>query len=422
MARTRPKKPAKKAAAKKAVVNSNSKVADTLAAQADNERKKQQADYAKKNKTKLEPRTGPMATSGRGTDPEQIAQRDIGTAASKAANDTAKKLAVAVQGRALGTPNPYTATPQPGDASKPTGLLAGLTTGIGSMQDDVKGQSASKPKYEAANPSLYGHSTAQSAANLADRITAVNATIQQQKNKGNAVYMGMDPNAPTVNIRRTGPERMDENGGTTEQQKAQELILTKDQLLGWLADDTKVAQIKAAAEKAGFTVGSYDDVSKLWTAVVSQAASAYSINSQKVTPWALISLRGKYLVNGRPADRVTTSTSIDEMTPEEARLMAEDSATKLLGRAPTKQELDDFIAKAQTISKANPAVTKTTHHYDITGNEESQTNQTTGGANAVNAKSQVALEDQLKQSEDYAAFQAAGNYFPMLFDALRSPV
>jgi hypothetical protein len=421
--RTRPRKPAKKAAAKKAVANSNSKVADTLAAQADNERKKQQAANAKKNNPKLEPRTStPMANSGRGTDPEQIAQRDIGTAASKAANETAKRLAAAMQGRTLGTPNPYTATPQPGDASKPTGLLAGLTTGIGSMQGEVKGQAASKPKYEAANPSLYGHSTAQSAANLADRITAVNATIQQQKQKGNAVYMGMDPNAPLVKIRRSGPERMDEFGGTTEEQKAQELILTKDQLLGWLADDQKVAQIKAAAEKAGFTVGSYDDVSKLWTAVVSQAASAYSINSQKVTPWALISLRGKYLVNGRPADRVTTSTSIDEMTPEEARLMAEDSATKLLGRAPTKQELDDFIAKAQTISKQNPAVTKTTHHYDITGNEESQTNVTTGGQQAASAKQQVALEDQMKQSEDYAAFQAAGNYFPMLFDALRSPV
>lgn len=418
MARTRARKPAKKAAAKKvANSNSNSKVADTLSQQADNERKKQLADYAKKNNTKLSARTGPMATSGAGTDPEKIAQRDIGTAASKAAQDTASKLAAAVQQNKLSNTsptNPYTMPSQPGSTT-----LAGLATGLG---QDIKGQAASKQKYEAANPSLYGHSTAQSAANLGDRMAAMDATIQQQKAKGNAVYMGIDPNAPTVKIRRTGPERMDENGGTTEEQKAQQLILSKDQLLGWLSDDQKVAQIKAAAEKAGFTIGSYDDVSKLWTAVVSQAASAYSINGQKVTPWALIQLRGKYLVNGRPADRVTTSTSIDEMTPEQARLMAEDTATKMLGRTPTKQELDDFIAKAQTISKQNPAITRTTHHYDIAGNEESQTNQTTGGQDVVNAKSQVALEDQLKQSEDYAAYQAAGNYFPMLFDALKSPV
>lgn len=420
--RARPKKPAKKAAAKKAtakkpVANSNSKVADTLASQSDSERKKQLADYAKKNDTKLSARTGPMATSGRGTDPEQIAQRDIGTAASKAAQDTASKLAAAVQQNKLSNTsptNPYTMPSQPGSTT-----LAGLATGL---SQDIKGQAASKQTYPAANPALYGN-TRKRAENLSDRITAINATIQQQKAKGIAVFMGMDPNAPTVKIRRSGPQRMDEFGGTTTEEKAgEELILTKDQLLGWLADDQKVAQIKAAAEKAGFTIGSYDDVSKLWTAVVSQAASAYSINGQKVTPWALMSLRGKYLVNGRPADRVTTSTSIDEMTPEQARLMAEDTATKMLGRTPTKQELDDFIAKAQTISKQNPAVTKTTHHYDIAGNEESQTNQTTGGQDVVSAKAQVALEDQLKQSEDYAAFQAAGNYFPMLFDALRSPV
>lgn len=419
--RTRPKKPTKKAAAKKTAakkaVNSNSKIQsaqkaaqDSLRGQGDADKKKREREAAAKaeadrntrlakyasnqpNPTKLEPRTTtPMANSGRGVDQEQVAQRDIGTAASQAAQK-----------------------------------IAGLAMGLRDKKEqekEVKAQAASKQKYEAANPSLYGVSTAKRAANLAERITAVDATIQQQRAKGNAVFMGMDPNAPTVKIRRSGPERMDEFGETTEEQKAKELILTKDQLLSWLSDEAKVTQIKAAAEKAGFSIESYDDISKLWTAVVSQAAMAYSEagGGQKVTPWALISLRGKYLVNGKPSSRVTTSTSIDEMAPEQARLMFEDTATKMLGRTPTKQELDDFIAKAQTISKANPAITKTTHNYDVAGNEVSQVSKTTGGRDVVAAKAQVALTDQLRQSEDYAAFQAAGNYFPMLFEALQSPV
>lgn len=304
-------------------------------------------------------------------------------------------------------------------------LLAGLSTGIPGIADKrtLSAMAAARPKDPISNPALYGTaSNKKRAANLSDRLTAMNASITQAKGKGNAVYMGLDPNAKTAKIRTSGPNRMDENGKDYTEEKVGDLVLTKDELMSWLSDETKVAQIKAAAEKAGFTIQSYDDVSKLWTSVVSQAASSYSLTNKKVTPWALLTLRGKYLVNGKPKDRVTTSTNIDEMDPATARLMFEKTAQDQLGRAPTKAEVDDFIAKAQTIALKNPAVTTTTQKIGLDGNVTDQTSKTVGGGQAVSDQAQVAALDKARQSEDYASYQAAGNYFPMLFQALSAPV
>lgn len=330
-----------------------------------------------------------------------------------------------------GDPN-YSRTPDrtktsgPGDSGEIRDpLLAGLTLGIDNVKDPavVKALAESRAKNPIANPSLFGVSTKKRAQNLSDRLIAMNASIQQAKSKGNAVYMGQDPKAKTAKIRRSGPERMDESGKDYEEEKVGDLVLTKDELMSWLTDEAKVAEIKAAANKAGIAVETYDDVAKLWNSVVAQAASSYSITNKKVTPWSIIQLRGKYVgADGKMKDRVTTSTNIDEMDPATARLMFEKTAMNQLGRAPTKQEVDDFIAKAQTIALKNPAVTTTRQKLGFDGNVESQTSRTVGGGQAVADQSEIAAMDQARQSEDYASYQAAGNYFPMLFEALSAPV
>lgn len=414
--RSRPKKPtkkaaAKKAAAKKAASNKNSNVqkvlTDSLRAQAENERRNgtsqgKPSPYAVWN--------GPSSSGQKPTVPTTGPPQTV----SKGDPNYPDK------------PNPYNIAKQGTTSGPKDPLLAGLSSPVEqkkleSQAAEIRAQAAAKEKYPAANPRLYGiTSTKQRAASLSERMTAVDATVQQQKRQGQAVWMGLDPNAKTVKIRRAGPDRMDENGETTSEEKVGDLILSKNELLSWLTDDAKVSQIKAAAEKAGYTVGSYEDIAKLWTDVVSTAAQAYSTSSKKVTPFDLIKLRGKYLVNGKPADRVTTTTNIDEMAPETARMMMEKTAADMLGRAPTKQEVDDFIAKAQTIAKNNPTVTKTTQKIGLDGNVTSTVNSTTGGG--TSDKAQAAALDSARQSEDYAAYQAAGNYFPMLFDALRSPV
>lgn len=300
--------------------------------------------------------------------------------------------------------------------SQAANKIAGLATNL----REVKARAAATPQQPLANPDLYGTVTAK------DRVAKLNELMSAQaeqkarslKSKGEAVYMGAQRN--NAKIRNRGPERFDESGKDYETTAVGEAYLSKSELLSWLSDPDKLDQIKAGAEAAGLKVQTVDDVMKLWTSVVNQAADSYSLAGKKVTPWALLKLRGRYSVDGKMPDRVTTTTNIDEMEPEQARLMFEQTAMQALGRSPTKSEVDDFIAKAQTIAKSNPTVTKTTQKIGFDGNVTDTTNVTTGGG--ADAKAQVAAMDQARQSEDYASYQAAGNYFPMLFEALRSPV
>lgn len=393
MVTKRERRPAKKAAKKTAKKPaSNSKIAesqkaatDSLKAQSDSEKARlaRLAALAKKdpNNPKLEPKTTtPMASAGRGVDQGSIAARDSQT--GKTMSDAAQKIA---------------------------GLAQPLIA------------QAKAEKIAIADPALYGTSDRNIAARIAAQRNALDeARRKLLRDKGNAVYLG----AKTEQIRRE-IRGGDFEGGTNRipQSVQTDDVRTKDELLSWLTDETKVAQIKAAANKAGIDVQTYDDIAKLWNSVVSTAASSYSLTGKKVTPWSIITLRGKFMgTDGKPTSKVTTSTNIDEMDPAQARLMFEQTATQALGRAATKQEIDDFIAKAQTIAKQNPGVTTTTSKMGFDGNITDQTSVTKGGADVVSAKAQLAAQDQAKQSEDYAAFQAAGNYFPMLFDALSSPV
>lgn len=336
--------------------------------------------------TQLEPRTTtPMAGAGRGVDQESIAARD--NTAGKSMSDAANKI---------------------------TGLAAPV---IAQMQ-------ANAPKNPIADPNLFGVSTAKRASNLTAVLEALKGQAQVQlKTAGKAVYMG--PQKAGAKIRNSGPDRFNADGSTTTQQDVGDVTTSKEELLSWLSDDAKVNEIKAAAQKAGLNVQSYDDVAKLWGSVVDQAASTYSLGGKKVTPWALIQLRGKHVgPDGRMQDRVTVSTNIDEMAPETARKMFETTAQQALGRAPTKAEIDDFIAKAQTIAHDNPGVTTTHQKVGFDGNVEkdTQVSHTVGGGQAVTDKAEMAALDQARQSEDYASYQAAGNYFPMLFQALQAPV
>lgn len=279
--------------------------------------------------------------------------------------------------------------------------------------------SAKKPL---ADPSLYARTQAARAATITRLKEAADAQkFQQLAEKDQAVYMGPG----SARMRRSGPQRKDDLGSDIETVQAGDDIQRLDDLVAWLSDPAKVEQIKQVANAAGLNVESFDDISKLWTSVLQQAANTYSRTKQKVTPWALISLRGKYVgPDGRMQDQVTTSTTVDEMDPAAARATLENAAQQMLGRAPTEHELQDFIAKAQQIAKANPQVTTTRSKVGFDGNVQQGTQQTVsrGGADVVKAKAEQAAKDQAMQSDDYGAYQAAGTYFPLLFDALNSPV
>lgn len=378
----KPRRPVKKnskiAEAQKAASERRIERQDSLRGQSSNERARTQGPKP----TKLEPRTStPMAGAGKGLDQERIAQRDntAGTSITAAAN-------------------------------KISGLAAPV---MAQMQKD----------YALANPDLYGSNAANRSAKLAAMAAAANeANAAKLKEAKTAVYMGQRPMKQSM----TGRESIDpETGKRTQNVSTLDDIQSSDDLMAWLADPAKVEEIKSAALKSGLAVQSYDDISKLWGSVVTQAAATFTKTGQKVTPWALIAMRGKYAgPDGRMQDKVTTSTQIDEMDPATARKMFEQTATQMLGRTATNAEIDDFIAKAQTIAKANPSIITSRSKTGFDGLVEQGTTQTTtkGGGQAVTDQAEMAAQDMAKQSDDYGAYQAAGTYFPLLFQALSAPV
>jgi hypothetical protein len=327
--------------------------------------------------TQLQARTDtPMASAGKGIDQKLIAQRDEKGVDGKPLSDAAIKIA---------------------------GLASGL------MNDHQK---------PLADPSLYGKPLFQNQA-LLDQIA--NARNQAQNRvltgKGNAVYWGR----ARFKKRRPAPGRLDENGSSTEDVAAGDDIKSKDILMSWLSDDTIFNQIKKRMNDSGIAAQSYDDVAKLWEQVVNQAAATYSSTGKKVTPWALLALRGKNMVNGKPASKTTTATTIDEMDPANAKAMINKLASDALGREATPTEVEDFIAKAQTIVDKNPAVTQTTTNYDVTGSPTDSVSHTSGGMNIAMNRAQQEEQDRLNQSNEHADYQAAGVMMPWLEQALSSP-
>lgn len=387
MATRRGRSTKKKPAAKQQ--NSNINAAQQAAREKKLDAKKVAEKPVPKNKpietglpaTKLEARTDtPLASSGRGVDQESIRQRDL----SKGINEATQKI-------------------------------AGLTVPM------VKqAQAEATAKKPLADAKIYGTSDKA----IADRLVALRneqiaVTNRQLKTKGNAVFLGTKKQTIRREIRggefEGGQNRTPEAIGVDD-------IRSADELMSWLADEKTFNQIRDAAKKSGIDVKSYDDVAKIWESVVKQAAATYSTTGKKVTPWALLQLRGKSMVNGKPGAKTTTSSNIEEMDPAQAKVMLKNSLAQMLGRDPRQDEIEDFISKAQTIAKQNPNVTTTTTQYDFAGDPVSQSSVSKGGSDVVSAKAQLEAEQLAEDAPDYAQYQAAGVYAPWMFEALSSPV
>lgn len=402
------KRPAKKKPAAKRTVQQNSNI--QLAQKATTDARKTRADQ-----------TAKKAEQGKQAPPSAPAV-DPKLAAAQAATDPRNTLSKNTLEQHLkpgqsiaGKGNTNDATAAFKAAVPAANKIAGLASGL--METHQASTRA------LADASLWGNNSDKNrAAKLTALMSAQDKTrVAQLTKTGNAVYMG--PKVANAKVRTRGPERVGEDGSdTTTIGPVGDNIVTKDELMSWLADEANFNKIKAAANKAGIDVATYDDVSKLWSSVVNQAAATYSTTGKKVTPWALLQLRGKTMVGGKPASKTTTSTSIDEMDPAVAKGMIRTAASQMLGRDPTKAEMEDFIAKAQTIAKANPNITTTTTNYGFDGNPTDQSSVSKGGGDAVTAQAQEAAMAQAKQSEDYTSYQGAGVIFPWLAEAIASPV
>lgn len=138
---------------------------------------------------------------------------------------------------------------------------------------------------------------------------------------------------------------------------------------------------------------------------------------------------GSAVESATPKSQKTTATSVYDLTPEDARMTLEQAVQQKLGRAPTEEELEDFISAAQTRARNNP--TTVTQEFQPGrvlegGNVETQhedgqlvgsTRTTTTPGFDGNQLSQMAL-DRAEEAPDYASYQAVSRFFPALVNAL----
>jgi hypothetical protein len=294
---------------------------------------------------------------------------------------------------------------------------------------NIKDLAAKQPARALADPSSYGVTGA--ARMKAARAASEARRLQLLTKQGKAlIYLG--PVVAKKAKQRYGkPGEFAQTQSEQNQAAGQEIgdnIADSDSLSGWLYNDKYRNMIVNQAHKTGLDVdpNNFDELEKLWTTVLKRSAIAFSAG-QKVTPWAVMGLMAKQGF-GQPTSRTTnqSSTDIEALDPAQARLMIEKAASEALGRRPTESEIDSFAAKAQQIAQSNPRVTNTTTttQYDAEGNALASNSKSnaSGGAEVVNAQSQVAAEDQARANPEYDKVQKGMTYFPMFFDALSSPV
>lgn len=122
---------------------------------------------------------------------------------------------------------------------------------------------------------------------------------------------------------------------------------------------------------------------------------------------------------GGPGTTTSHSTSVDYLSPEDAKGMIRTSLQQQLGRDPTNAEYQDFIAMLHGAEAHNPQSSTTTQTIDANGN--ATTHSTTSGGLSQSGIDQ-AIYDKARQSPDWGVWQAMGTYAPALFAALGSPI
>lgn len=194
---------------------------------------------------------------------------------------------------------------------------------------------------------------------------------------------------------------------------------------------------------AGMTVDEFvktvslAEVEKAYEAVLLESGRRYA-SGQEITPTQLINQHRDWQVaNGgaggsgsespyanKTITTTHTSVSRDIWHPKDAKALARATIKRELGRDPTPEEFEDFVAAIQTAQEDNPARTrtKTRTKYDEHGSptRTKSWSRTSGGIGAEGL-GEIALE-QAQDNPEWAEWQAVGTYFPALINMLGSGV
>lgn len=221
---------------------------------------------------------------------------------------------------------------------------------------------------------------------------------------------------------------------------------TRTQVPSWMTTDEATAQYYSWKPKTqqdflaklkvaglvGEDAGSIE-ASKIWTALVAEAANYGAIGKQ-VSPMDILGgyvsaaggmesgqwkkdSTGKWEVNALTGERryigpqfqTQTNTRTDLTDPATARAIAVKMFQDLMGRDPGKGEIGQFATALSSAEEGNPLTETTTTEYDTTTGEAIGTNTTSSGGVSADAKAQLA-ENQIKKDPEYGALQAATTY------------
>jgi len=186
----------------------------------------------------------------------------------------------------------------------------------------------------------------------------------------------------------------------------------------WYGDKDKINKLEVALRKAGYTINSFDDAVKAWQSAVYTASQIYvtSKGHSLVTPWDVLENQASSYNNGPGNTHVQTTTRVNDLTEGQAWQILRGTMQSMLGRDPTQDEVNQFLAKANNDAANSPATTTTTTKTNAQTGRSHSTTSVDQGFTAADA--QQAAYQELHNSADYGHYQAATTYFNALTSAL----
>lgn len=179
----------------------------------------------------------------------------------------------------------------------------------------------------------------------------------------------------------------------------------------------------------------YSTLLKAWNEVIDET-SRFTAAGKKVDPWGVAKIiagtdndpgnpgsgrtragRERGFTGSRSA--TSTNTQVDLTDGKTAKALVNQTLSKFLGRNATDEEIRAFTQTLHAAEKANPvtATTTTTDSFADGIQTGSKSSTTTSGGLSAAGKAQT-LEDQATNLPEYASYQAAGLYAPLLFQAI----
>lgn len=190
----------------------------------------------------------------------------------------------------------------------------------------------------------------------------------------------------------------------------------------WVNDKKKMDKLFSAVSAAtGKPVTDFFSALSVWQDAVKASNQSWvgtngGKNGTPLSPWEALNLMSRTpggYGNSTSAPKTETHRSVSEVSDGAAWSFINDAVTRLLGRAASTSEVQEFASKANRIAADNPTVTTTT-----TDGKGNTTSKTKGGIEAGDLE--LAARNTANRDSEAGAYQAASTYYNALLGTLSS--